>query len=524
MTRRDESNAHGEPGTLTKLPRWASALGVSALVVALLLPRACERQRLVDTGTAAHAAIADLPAPTALQGAALDRFADVAAAATPAVVRIESRALGATSTQRPVPEMFQPFFGPDAGPPQPRPRIAGGSGFIISPDGHIVTNAHVVAGGGDLTVWLNDRRSFDARLVGLDRTTDVAVIDIDAEGLPTLPLSDATDLRVGNWVLAIGSPGVGGGQLEQTVTAGIVSAFGRSLQLLGRGLMEDPETQEFAGYAIENFIQTDAVINPGNSGGPLIDMNGRVIGVNTAIASPTGYYLGYGFAVPSQLASSVAGDLIEFGEVRRARLGVSVTTVAPEDADFFGLSEVRGVLVQEVGPGTPAAEAGLRQGDVIVSLDGEEINRSGDLQLEVARRTPGETVEIGLIRDGEPMTVSARLGETDLPRSGAPSPATEDATTRLGLRLGPLTATTRSELGYDAAIEGPVVVEVVPLSPAHQRGIPAGSVILEVDGQPVSSPEQTADRIAEAEPGDVVGLLVAMPGGVERLITVRLPS
>lgn len=523
MTRPEDSKARSEPGPITRLPKWAVVLGVLVLAVALLLSRACERQRVVNSGTA-HAAIADLPAPTAQQGAALDRFADVAAAATPAVVRIESRAAAPTSTQRQVPEMFQPFMGPDGGPSQPRPRIAGGSGFIVSPDGHIVTNAHVVEGGGDLTVWLNDRRSFSARLVGLDRTTDVAVIDIEATDLPTLPLSDATDLRVGDWVLAIGSPGVGGGQLEQTVTAGIVSAFGRSLQLLGRGLMEDPATQEFAGYAIENFIQTDAVINPGNSGGPLIDMNGRVIGVNTAIASPTGYYLGYGFAVPSQLASSVVDDLVEFGEVRRARLGVSVTTVAPEDADFFGLSEVRGVLVQEAAPGTPAAEAGLQRGDVILSLDGEEVNRTGDLQLEVARRTPGETVEIGLIRDGERMTLSARLGETELPPSGAPTPVTEEASARLGLRLGPLTPTTRSELGYDADVEGPVVVEVAPLSPAHQRGIRPGSVILEVDGQPVSSPDQAVTRIAETEPGEVVGLLVAMPGGVERLVTVRLPS
>src|SRR5690606_8731952 len=184
------------------------------------------------------------------------------------------------------------------------------------------------------------RRSFEAEVVGVDPTTDVAVLDIDAEGLPTLAFAAPEDLDVGDWVLAIGSPGVGGGQLEQTVTAGIVSAVGRPLELLSQGMLEDPQMQALAGYAIEDFIQTDAVINPGNSGGPLVDMEGRIAGLNTAIASPTGYFPGYSFAVPADLVAGVMEDLIEFGEVRRAFLGINMTTVTAEDAEYFGLPEV----------------------------------------------------------------------------------------------------------------------------------------------------------------------------------------
>ncbi|MEX2466776.1 MAG: trypsin-like peptidase domain-containing protein [Gemmatimonadota bacterium] len=292
------------------------------VVFVLLMPRACERYPRADAA-AMPATVAALPAQTADQRFALDRFGDVAAAALPAVVRIENRAARAVPTTR-----MPGFFGPQPGAPDPAPRVTGGSGFIIASDGKILTNAHVVQG-GELTVWLDDRRSFPAALPGLDLTTDVAVLDIEATNRPTLPLGDSQELRVGDWLLAIGSPGVGGGQLEQTVTAGMVIAMGRPLQLLGPGLLQDPRTAEFAGYAIENFIQTDAAINPGNSGGPLVDMNGGVIGINTAIASPTGYDLGYGFAVPINLASGVADDIIEFGEVRRARLGVNVTTVTP---------------------------------------------------------------------------------------------------------------------------------------------------------------------------------------------------
>lgn len=453
---------------------------------------------------------------------ALARFAEVVAFAKPAVVRIESEAPATAAREAPeMPDVFEQFFGP---PPEALPRVAGGSGFIVSADGRILTNAHIVQG-GDLTVWLDDRRSFPAELVGLDRTTDVALVDIDADDLPTIPLGDSDDLVVGEWVLAIGSPGVGGGQLEQTVTAGIVSALGRPLQLLSEDLLEDPDTRDIAGYAIENFIQTDAVINPGNSGGPLIDMEGRVVGINSAIASPTGYFLGYGFAVPANLAGGVMEDLARYGEVRRARIGVNVTTVTPEDAEFFGLDEVRGVLVQEATEGGPAAEAGLRQGDVIVALDGEPIDRVGELQQEVAERSPGAEVELSIVRDGREETVSVVLGEAELPPSApAREPSSPDAVDRLGLALGALTDAERSELGYPAEADGALVLDIAPLGPAYRKGILPGMLIVEVGGEPVSSPADAVALLEQVEPGQVTALVVETPDGAKRLVTLRMPS
>jgi serine protease Do len=455
---------------------------------------------------------------------ALERFGDVAAFATRAVVRIESQSATTSPADRDIPELFEPFFGPGGGMPEPGPAIAGGSGFIVSTDGRILTNAHVVQGSTDLTVWLNDRRSFPAELVGLDPTTDVALLDIDADGLPVLSLGDSEDLRVGDWVLAIGSPGVGGGQLEQTVTAGIISALGRPLQLLSQGLLEDPSTREFAGYAIENFIQTDAVINPGNSGGPLVDMDGRVIGINSAIASPTGYFLGYGFAVPANLVQGVIEDLVEFGEVRRAQLGVNVTTVTPEDAEFFGLENIRGVLVQSAAEGSPAAEAGIRQGDVILAVEGDTVDGAGDLQQEVAERSPGDEVTVSLVREGETREVDVELGQAELPRLSAPAEPAADAVERLGLALGEITPQIREELELEASIRGAVVMEVEPLSPANRRGIEPGSIVLEVGGEPVTSPDEVVQRIDQITGGEVTSLLLRTPSGAERLVTLRVPS
>lgn len=455
---------------------------------------------------------------------ALERFSEVAAFATQAVVRIESEGAAAPARAMDVPDFFEPFFGPDGSMPEPRPAISGGSGFIVSPDGGILTNAHVVQGATDLTVWLNDRRSFPAKLVGLDPTTDVAMLDIDAEELPVLPIGDSDELRVGEWVLAIGSPGIGGGQLEQTVTAGIISAIGRPLSILGQGLLEDPATREFAGYAIENFIQTDAVINPGNSGGPLVDMSGRVIGINSAIASPTGYFLGYGFAVPSNLVQGVIEDLLEFGEVRRAQLGVNVTTVTPEDAEYFGLDGVRGVLVQSALEGGPAERAGIRQGDVILSIDGDRVDRAGDLQQEVAERSPGDEVTVTYVRDGEQREVDVELGQTELPDLTAPEEPSADAVERLGLGLGAITPQLRDELGLEPGTRGAVVLQVEPLSPADRRGIEPGSIVLEVGGEEVTSPEQVVQRIDEVERGAVTSLLIRTLDGAERLVTLRVPG
>ena len=514
----NESPSHGRARRLTG--GMIAALVLAAVLLLVLTTDRGPYPGPVDPVQTAFAAQLDDEVP------ALERFSEVAAFATDAVVRIESQ--GAASPLAPEPELpdfFEPFFGP-GGPrmPEQMPAIAGGSGFIISSDGRILTNAHVVRGGTDLTVWLDDRRSFPAELLGLDPTTDVAVLDIDANGLPVLPLGDSDALEVGEWVLAIGSPGVGGGQLDQTVTAGIISALGRPLQLLSQGLLEDPATADIAGYAIENFIQTDAVINPGNSGGPLVDMQGRVIGVNTAIASPTGYFLGYGFAVPSNLVQGVIDDLLEFGEVRRAQLGVNVTTVTPEDAEFFDLGEVRGVLVQSASEGGPAAEAGIRQGDVILAVDGEPVDRAGELQQEIAERSPGDEVSVTLVREGERTEVGVELGQADLPALPAQEPAETDAVRRLGLALGEISAQHREELGIAASTRGAIVLQVEPFSPANRKGIQPGSVVLEVGGEPVTSPDQVVERIDALDGGEVTSLLLRTPDGAERLVTLRVPS
>jgi len=507
------------PSRVTKPLLAPLAVLVTVIAIALLVPIFSGSDDARDE--TAYAAQTDFTADIG----ALSRFREVAAMATAAVVRIESESTAPMSPGD-IPDLFEPFFGPGTpGEPMPEgmPRIAGGSGFIVSSDGRILTNAHVVLG-GDLTVWLDDRRSFEAEVVGLDPTTDVAVLDIDASDLPVLPLGDSEEVHVGDWVMAIGSPGVGGGQLEQTVTAGIVSAMGRPLQLLSQELFADPETRDVAGYAIENFIQTDAVINPGNSGGPLLDLNGRVIGITTAIASTTGYYLGYGFAVPSNLVQGVVEDLVEYGEVRRGRLGVNVSTVVPEDAEFFGLDEVRGVLVQNAQEGGPAAEAGIQQGDVLLSIDGEPLESAGDLQQEIAERSPGDDVAIELLRNGERREVQVELEEVDLDIPTGPiEPDDADAVQRLGMTVGPLTPQIRSQLELENDIEGAIVLEVVPFSAAYRRGIAPGAVVLEVGGEPVDSPDQVADRLDDVGSGEVTSLLLRGADGNDRLVTIRVP-
>jgi serine protease Do len=314
-------------------------------------------------------------------------FADLAEQVTPSVVQIQvllpPNGVGAREDLQ-IPEEFRRFFDMPFGAPGPlpdQPRMGGGSGFLVSSDGYIVTNNHVVGEADRVTVTLNDRRVFDAELVGADPTTDVAVIKIDADHLPSLAWGSSDRLRVGEWVMAVGNPGFGDGLLEYTVTTGIVSAKGRPLRLINRDLQADPRYgQKLSGYAIENFIQTDAVINPGNSGGPLVDIEGHVVGITSAILSTDGYFQGYGFAIPSDLAGHVARNLIEHGSVRRAWLGLSMTAVTPEDAEVWGLPSVQGAVVQSVTDDSPASRAGLEVGDVIVRLGDEPIRKSGQLQ------------------------------------------------------------------------------------------------------------------------------------------------
>src|SRR5881394_99404 len=330
------------------------------------------------------------PAPIQLSAPALkaatdfgDAFVSVAEHVKPEVVFIRAQHVERGDNQR-LPPGFQDFF-PNL---RRRPQVeqGSGSGFIVSPDGFILTNNHVVAGADKVTVRLYDKREFTAKVVGTDPNTDVAVIKIDARNLPAVQYGNSDSARVGEWVLAIGNPL----EFNFTVTAGIVSAKGRVLY----GLQQSH-------YAIQDFIQTDAAINPGNSGGPLVNIRGQVIGINAAIASQTGLYEGYGFAIPINLARTVMDQLVKTGHVERAVMCIQIRDANPEDADAVGLKQISGVVVNSyTGDDSPAKKAGIQPGDVIIALDGQPVDNTPQLQQRVGFKKPGEAVDVTFLRQG----------------------------------------------------------------------------------------------------------------------------
>ena len=460
-----------------------------------------------------------------------DAFANVAETVTPAVVRIEVTSTRRINTRRmPIPEEFRRFFNlPDeeGGGEHPEvPQMGGGSGFIISQDGYILTNDHVVGDAEKIRVFLIDGRYFDATLVGTDPTTDVAVIKIQETELPFLSLGDSGELRVGEWVLAIGNPGFGGNprDLDYTVTAGIVSAKGRPLRLIQNELAQNEDQLGLnPAFAIEDYIQTDAVINRGNSGGPMVNLRGQVVGINSAIMTPTGYYAGYGFAIPMDLASRVMEDLIEYGRVRRAWLGVSINEVAPEDQEYYNLPQVAGVLVQEATEGSPADDAGIQQGDIIYSVEGTVVYSPNGLQNLVAQQRPGERVSVRIYRDGSPMDLTIRLGEAPLtatPEPAEPTPEEPAAAEKLGISFQPLTDQLAEAWRYPSA-GGVVITDRQPLGPAARRGVRVGEKILEINDQPVETPADVDRLLAGVEDGEVVSLRLGIPDGTSRIVNVR---
>ncbi|HZR37406.1 MAG TPA: Do family serine endopeptidase [Nevskia sp.] len=378
---------------------------------------------------------------------------------------------------------FRRFFGFGGGFPQPQQRtpIRGlGSGFIVSPDGVILTNAHVVDGADHVTVHLADRREFKAKVLGKDKTTDIAVLKIDARDLPTVRLGDSDKLGVGDYVLAIGAPY----GLEESASAGIVSAKGRSL----------PDDSAVP------FIQTDVAVNPGNSGGPLFDSTGAVVGINSQIYSNTGGYQGVSFAIPIDVALNVKDQVLARGKVEHARLGVNVQTVDQSLADSFGLKAPGGALVSRVEPDSAAAKAGLKSGDIILKCDGEPINDAGQLSSRIGLSRPGETVKLDIWRDRKAQTIEARLGDrTDVASADDGGKAAHAG--KLGLTVRGLTRDEREQAGVDAG----VLVQDVS-GPAAAAGIQPGDVVLSVNGKSVSSGEQV--RQALDGHGDEVALLI----------------
>ncbi len=452
-----------------------------------------------------------------------DAFVNVAQTVTPAVVRIEARRRS-QSAASPRPG----FFGPNQNP-QARPdRITGGSGFIVSDDGFILTNNHVVDDADALTVFLQDRRSFTAVVVGRDPFTDVAVIKIDAPGLTTLNFGSSADLRVGEWIVAIGNPGFsrGSNPLDYTVTVGIVSALGRPLGLLGRGLREDAETVGTAGFAIEDFIQTDAVINPGNSGGPMVNLRGQVVGINSAIASETGYYQGYGFAIPIDLAHRVMEDLVEYGRVRRAWLGVQMGAIDDVSAEAYGLPTVAGVELTVITEGGPAEAQGLRMYDVIVDIDGQPISYMGQLQQAIAMKRPRDRITVGIYRNGRPTSVEIQLSEAQLqstPEVVAAAPPPRDRgpmDEKLGLRIEDMDRTSAREFEF-TEVDGVLITGVQVNGPAARRGLVPGVKILEMNRERVDDMRDVRRIMADVDAGDIVMLHIAGPNDNRRIVMVR---
>jgi len=373
-----------------------------------------------------------------------------------------------------------------------------GSGAIISPDGYIVTNDHVVDTATEIRVTLNDRRVLPAKLVGIDKLTDLAVIKVDAQNLPSIPWGDSTKLHPGQTVLAFGSPF---GFFQFSVTRGIVSAVNRPNPF--RDDLRKPG----------GFIQTDAAINRGNSGGPLVNAHGEVVGINTFLISDSGSFAGAGFAIPSQIAQATVNALIKDGVVHHGYLGISISDVTPENAKFFGLKENAGALISQVTPDGPGAKAGLRAGDVVQAIDHTQVQTASDLQLTVSETAPGTEMTLHLIRDSKPTELKATVGEFK------PKGQSEDAANAspesggvLGIAVTDLTPEIREQIHAGQDVKGAIVQDVRPGSPAEDAGLSKGDVIMEINRHAVSSSDELVKQVHSLPKGDDVLLLVWSQG------------
>ena len=442
----------------------------------------------------------------------LDRAMEaVASRVTPAVVNVAVTARGKDvdvvegqngqmqgSPFQGLPPGLRQFFGPmQQNPLQPQIEHGVGSGIIISPDGYIVTNCHVVDDAVQIKVTLNDRRVLKAKLIGVDKLTDLAVIKVDATNLPSIAWGDSTKLEPGQTVLAFGSPF----GIQFSVTRGIVSAVNRQ-----NPFADDPRKPG-------NFIQTDAAINPGNSGGALVNAHGELVGINTFIITNSGQFAGAGFAIPSQIVRATAEQLIQHGKVEHGYLGIGMNDVTPDNAHFFNLQDPNGAIVSQVTPDSPASRGGVQTGDVISQLNGEKIANSSDLQVAVSQIAPGTKIALGVIREGKQVTLNLTVGEFhgktevadeenhDGPQSG-----------KLGLAVSDLTPDSRQQINVPEQVHGVVVESVRPASPADEAGIQPGDVIVEVNRKPAQSASQFASEVHQNKDGKDLLLLVWSKG------------
>jgi serine protease Do len=470
-----------------------------------------------------------LTAPPAIAGQAVAQdLSDLAAKVTPAVVNVavtmkagaaddDETQMADRSQQQQMEEFMQRFaerFGQQGQPgkPQMKPHAAQkaqavGTGFIVDANGWIVTNFHVAGKADSITVTLADGRKLPAKMVGGDEKTDLALIKVESDKpLPYVTFADATKVRVGQPVMAVGNPfGLGG-----TVTTGIVSARGRDIH---SGPFDD-------------YIQTDAAINRGNSGGPLFDMDGHVIGINTAIYSPSGGSVGLGFAIPSSLAEPVVAQLRTNGRVERGLLGVQIQPVTEELAQSMSLGSEKGALVAQVQPDSPALAAGIKSGDVIKSVDDKNIDSIRDLTRMISAIKPGTSVKLGVWRDGKDMTVTAKVGDQKeeaavvKAKADQPADAKKAEPMSYGVSLAPISAEARQELKLDDSIKGAVVAAVEPGSPADDQGLKAGDVLQQVGKDMVDSPKMAAEKLKEAKKTGKPVLMKIYREGMTRFVAI----
>lgn len=440
-------------------------------------------------------------------------FIQVAEKVTPSIVQIT--VVSSVKKDLNNPHFFFQF--PFGDKDQPQEQQGGGSGIIISEDGYILTNNHVVDEAKDVTVKLHDKRELNATVIGTDPLTDLAVIKVDAKGLPAAYLGDSEKIKVGQWVMAIGNPL----SLASTVTAGIISATSRNINISSDR------------YAVEDYIQTDAAINPGNSGGALVDLNGAVVGINSAIAT-NGYsqtYIGYGFAIPINLAKSVANDLIANGKVSRGYIGVQISEVDAATAKAVGLGEPRGVLVQDIVEGGAASKADIKEGDIILKVDQKETNQANELQSYVASKRAGTVVKLTIFREGKQIerdaTLKARDGDESKPvtasnklKKGKDVDVKEMSFDNIGLTVRNLTSDEREEYNVKSGL---LITSVKNYGKAFNQGLIAGAVIVSADKKKVNSVSELK-AIYDNKKGEAILLKVIDGKGNSRLVGIDIPK
>lgn len=441
-------------------------------------------------------------------------FTQAAAVVSPGVVNIRTTFTARGTDRSTAPsspfDLFEEFFGPQQrrAVPQQRPAPqATGSGVIISEDGYIVTNNHVVEGADKLEVTLSDRRKVEAKIIGRDPMTDIALIKVNERGLPFVKLGDSDKVRIGEWVLAVGYP-LG---LESTVTAGIVSATGRSTGIIGHDLQQKQQLEQyrqrgnsdeeptFVNPAIESFIQTDAVINKGNSGGALVNARGELIGINSNIMSPSGYYAGYGFAVPVNLVKKIADDFVKFGEIKRGLIGITFQTLDADVAQKAGIPEISGLLVDVVVADGAAEKAGLKKGDVITKIDGRPIYEASDLQEKVYRLRPGDKIRLNYTRGGKENSVNVTLQEEIKAKEESNSASTASATTlfnKLGASFVTANNAKKEELGIRSGVQ---VTQVHKGGLFEYFNVQKGLVITHINGKEVNNVDDVEAALASGD-------------------------